>query len=177
MQSKSMRRVLFAVGLLAFVAQQSAAEQMSRHERIERALNDLGKKTAAPQAERSRALGSKALCFTTDTNLCLLGRFVVVAVWDNPYSDPNAVFTAGAIQLTSESGYMWFDSPTNMEIPLKLLNFCQEGTFKVFAAGLSDFGVNIGIIDQVSGTQVNYINDDKNTFNTIIDESPPWPCL
>lgn len=124
----------------------------------------------------STAASSKSLCAPSSTHLCLLGRFVVIADWDNPFFDPNAIFDAGARQLTTESGYMWFDDPLNMEIPIKILDFCDVGTFKVFAAGLTNFGVGIGILDLVSGIQKNYINPDRRIFDTIIDNNPPWPC-
>jgi hypothetical protein len=118
----------------------------------------------------------KSLCFITRTSLCLLGRFVVVAVWDNPFANPSEIFNAGALQLTVESGYMWFLDPSDMEIPIKILDFCDQGVFKVFAAGLSNFGVGIGVEDLVSGTIVKYVNPDFQTFNTIIDQNPPFPC-
>jgi hypothetical protein len=119
----------------------------------------------------------KSLCINSVVNLCLLGRFVVVAVWDNPYVDPTLENPAGALQLTSESGYLYFQGAVDMEVPIKILDYCgSSGVFKIFAAGLSDFGVTIGVKDLVSGTQINYTNPDFQTFNTIIDEDPPFPC-
>lgn len=118
----------------------------------------------------------KSLCRPTPVSLCLLGRFVVVAAWDNPFINPSDGFVAGALQLTVESGYMWFSDPLDMEIPIKILDFCDQGVFKVFAAGLSDFGVAIEVDDLVSGASVQYVNADFQTFNTIIDQNPPFPC-
>src|SRR5260370_1040072 len=108
-----------------------------------RSLLQLRREILAKEAGSS-ATSSKSLCAPSSTHLCLLGRFVVIADWDNPFFDPNAIFDAGARQLTTESGYMWFDDPLNMEIPIKILDFCDIGTFKVFAAGLTNSGVGIG---------------------------------
>jgi hypothetical protein len=191
-----LKRVVSAFALFAVLGYcQPLLAQSARPQQndLEAALNRMGKEAMARmQALRAKgplppSLGilekghparaiEKDLCFVDDTDLCLLGRFDVFGVWDNPFADPNAMFNAGALQLTTESGYLWFQDLLDMEIPIKILNFCDQGVFKVFAAGLTDFGVGIGVLDFVSGTQVNYINPDFNTFNTIIDEAPPFPC-
>ncbi|MBZ0101207.1 MAG: hypothetical protein K8I65_03470 [Thermoanaerobaculia bacterium] len=119
-----------------------------------------------------------ALCRPTPIGLCLYGRFIVAGVWENPYLEPGVLYPMGAIQLTGQSGYMWFLSPGNMEVPIKMVDFCAIGRgVGVFAAGLSDFGVSLGVRDMVTGVQVNYINPPRSTFNTIIDQNTPWPCI
>jgi hypothetical protein len=129
------------------------------------------------EAHQARSGRAAALCRPDITGLCLLGRFVVAAVWKNPFDGSSG--NAGAIQLTDSSGYMWWLSPLVMEVPLKLLNFCGTNppVFKVFAAGLSDFQVGLGVQDQVTGNVVIYTNPGGHVFNTIIDQAPPFPCL
>lgn len=136
----------------------------------------LDRALAQAVAQGAERKSEKSLCRNTLISLCLLGRFVVVAAWDNPFVNPADAFAAGALQLTVESGYMYFSDPLDMEIPIKILDFCDQGVFKVFAAGLSDFGVAIEVRDLVSGATVQYLNNDFQTFNTIIDQNPPFPC-
>jgi len=129
---------------------------------------------------RSAPAREKDFCFPVNGNngtLCLLGRFEVFGVWDNPFANPNDVFNAGAFQLTDESGYLFFQDELDIEIPIKILDFCNSnGVFKVFAAGLTDFGVAFRVMDDKTGIHVDYTNDDFHRFDTIIDEAPPFPC-
>lgn len=114
----------------------------------------------------------KALCFATLENLCLLGRFVVVAEFANPYLGP-VLFRAGALQLTFESGYMWWLSPTVMEVPMKMVDFCtSEGRIKIFAAGLTDFYVRLVILDMITGQAIEITNPSFKVFDTVIGNTP-----
>ncbi|MEO8276545.1 MAG: hypothetical protein ABI639_10010 [Thermoanaerobaculia bacterium] len=119
-----------------------------------------------------------ALCRPTVVSLCLLGRFVVTGFFENPYSAPGFLVPAGAQQLTSASGYLWWFSPIVMEIPIKMVDFCGSGQgFKVFAAGLTDFGVDFAVTDMLTGIRRHYINSPRQVFDTIIDGNTPWPCF
>lgn len=121
---------------------------------------------------------TEAFCVPTSVSLCLLGRFIVVAVYENPFEAPGVVKVAGGVQLTPESGYMYFLSRTNMEIPIKMVPFCFENpqSFGVFVAGLTNFGVSVGVKDSLTGAQINYINDPGRVFNTILRKETIWPC-
>jgi hypothetical protein len=163
---------------------------------VESRLNRIGEENAArmpallahhpgPQRqgllERGRPAPAreKDFCVPNDGaagSLCLLGRFEVFGVWDNPFANPNAVFDAGTLQLTDESGYLYFQDQLDIEIPIKVLDFCDQGVFKVFAAGLTDFGVAFRVLDKRTGIFVDYTNNDFHRFDTIIDEAPPFPC-
>jgi hypothetical protein len=112
-------------------------------------------------------------------NLCLLGRFVVIAAWENPFVAPGVLHAAGAAQLTSVSGYMWWQSITNMEAPVKMVSFCFENppTYGVFVAGLTDFGVSLRIVDMITGVPLDIINPGGKTFDTQIIKTTRWPCL
>ncbi len=127
-------------------------------------------------AEKPSSLSERAYCVSTITNLCLLGRFAVAAEFSNPYLGPT-LFRAGSYQLTLESGYMWWEAPTVMEVPIKMLNFCgSEGVFKVFAAGLTNFYVRIVILDALTGSAVEIRNPAYQVFNTVIG-TVPFPCI
>lgn len=124
----------------------------------------------------------KAFCYPSSSfyspAMCINGRFVVVALWENQYAAPGVLIQALSIQLTPTAGYFWFFDPYNMEIPFKMVNGCYSSPSRhwVFAAGLTNFGVGIGVKDLYSGIQLNYINRAGDIFNTIIDQQTPWPC-
>ncbi len=114
-------------------------------------------------------------CYDTFDWLCLLGRFLVIAEFSNPYLGPQT-FDAGAMQLTFESGYMWWESPTVMEVPIKMVNFCgSERTIKIFAAGLTNFYVVVAIGDMLSDRIVTITNPAYNVFDTVIADTS-FPC-
>ncbi len=118
-------------------------------------------------------------CRSTPTALCLLGRFIVSAGWVNPYAPGSPAYTAGAVQLTGASGYMYFFNYTVMEVPIKMLPFCNESpsTVGIFFAGLSDFDVSILVIDTYTGLAVLYRNPGFHKFDTVIEKRTDWPCF
>lgn len=124
----------------------------------------------------------KAFCTPSSSayslGICINGRFGVVALWENQYAAPGVLVPALSVQLTPTAGYFWFFDPYNMEIPFKMVNGCYSSPARhwVFAAGLTNFGVGIGVKDFYSGIQVNYYNRAGDLFNTIIDQQTPWPC-
>jgi hypothetical protein len=125
-------------------------------------------------------VGEKAcLCRNTVTAMCLNCRFGIAAQWQNPFNGASG--TAGEVPLTGESGYFWFDDPFNMEIPIKILDGCGSApptqSWWVFAAGLTDLGITLVILDWESGITKVYTNPPGQVFNTIIDQQTPWPCL
>jgi hypothetical protein len=117
-------------------------------------------------------------CRTSIAELCLRGgRFSVIGVWRNPF-DGSGVRVAGAWQLTYESGYMWFLSPSNVEVPIKILPFCDSAPagFGIFAAGLTNFEVALNVKDLLTGAQRTYGNPAGQTFDTILD-ARALPCF
>jgi hypothetical protein len=199
-----MRELPILVLLLSLPAALAAEPPVARRGEIEAMLNRLGDKLSkevvaqelgAPTRDAIRSLKqlerqlirNEALlpdaepavfCRPNSVSLCLLGRFVVVAVFENPFNAPGVLQVAGAVQLTPESGYMYFLSPTNLEVPIKMVPFCTENppTFGVFVAGLTNFGVSVGVKDVVTGIQINYINTPGEVFNTILRKEGVWPC-
>ncbi len=84
-------------------------------------------------------------CTTTDTVLCIDGRFTVEASWQTASGKTG---TAHAVNLTPESGYFWFFDPANVEVIAKVLNACgiDKGNW-FFAAGMTTVGVHIKVTD------------------------------
>lgn len=110
--------------------------------------------------------------------LCLNGRFLAVAAADNPF-DPAGQFPAGTMHLTPSSGYFYFLDPFNPEVVIKEINACfiaNPSSHWIFAAGLTNFGVEIGVQDLATGVVRVYRNNPGTTFVTIIDQQPPFPC-
>lgn len=119
------------------------------------------------------------LCRPTILNLCLNGRFLVTAVWDSPY-DAAGIFPTGAIQLTPQSGVLFFQDPTNFEVVIKVLNSnCLSFPNRpwVFAAGLTNFGVSFLVKDMLSGAERTYVNSLSNPFPPLIDQNTPFACF
>ncbi|GMU67421.1 MAG: hypothetical protein AMXMBFR36_36950 [Acidobacteriota bacterium] len=116
-------------------------------------------------------------CFVGDT-LLLNGRFLVVATWVNPFNGAGGVALGCA--LTPASGYFFFGfDRSNVEVPIKMLNACFGGSppgHWVFAAGLTNFGVQMTVVDAITGISRTYNNSPGNDFSLIIDQSTPFPC-
>jgi hypothetical protein len=75
------------------------------------------------------------------------------------------------VKLTEETGYMWFFSQQNVEIVIKVLDGCAiNGHYWVFAAGLTNQGVDITVTDTLrSAPPKHYINPLNTTFVTKTD--------
>jgi hypothetical protein len=84
-------------------------------------------------------------CASTDTVLCIDGRFTVEASWQTASGKSG---TAHAVNFTAESGYFSFFDPSNVEIIAKTLNACGIGRGNwFFAAGMTNVGVHIIVTD------------------------------
>lgn len=116
------------------------------------------------------ALAPYAGCVPDDSSLCLnQGRFRVKAFWRNFTGQSGA----GVAQtLTTETGYFYFFSPSNLEVMVKALNGCEQrlgNRFWVFAAGLTNVGVELEVEDTLTGTKKRYSNALAQTFQPILD--------
>ena len=109
-------------------------------------------------------------CVPDDSSLCLdQGRFRVKAFWRN-FSGQNGAGIART--LTPETGYFYFFSPSNLEVMVKALNGCEQrlgNRFWVFAAGLTNVGVELEVEDTLTGTKKRYSNALAQTFQPILD--------
>jgi photosystem II stability/assembly factor-like uncharacterized protein len=115
-----------------------------------------------------------ATCSPDGTTLCLLGnRFQVRA----GYQDYSGGAGAGqAVTLTSDTGYFWFFSQSNVEVVAKMVSFCGSGTNNVgiYTTGLTDIGVTLTVTDTKTGFVKAYTNTIGKPFDLIRDG--PFVC-
>lgn len=110
-------------------------------------------------------------CSPGPTTLCLNGgRFQVRAI----FSAPNLGITnapAQVVSLTSDTGYLWFFSPNNVEVALKVVDGrAFNGFFWVFYGALSDVHYSITVTDTATGAVKTYSNE-AGTLASIADTS------
>ena len=100
-------------------------------------------------------------CNTSSTTLCLSsGRFEVRVAWTD---FQNNTGDGQAVALTSDTGYFWFFTNTNVELVIKVLDARGvNGHFWVFYGALSNVQYTITVTDTQSGTQRVYQNPDGN---------------
>ena len=90
-------------------------------------------------------------CVPDPTTLCLSGgRFKVTTQWtaaDGQSGAGQAVALAGG-----DTGYFTFFDSGNVEVVVKVLNGCgSNGSFWIFAGGLTDVGVVMTVTDSLTG--------------------------
>ncbi|MDA8016759.1 MAG: spondin domain-containing protein [Thermoanaerobaculia bacterium] len=109
-----------------------------------------------------------------DVLALLDGRFHVSAEWQTHQLERGR---ARAVQLQDESGYLWFFSPGNIEVVVKVLDACTfNERFWVFAGGLTDVGVELRVEDTETG-QVNiYANNLGDRYQPIQDTDAFATC-
>lgn len=112
-------------------------------------------------------------CAPGPTTLCLRGRFEVEATWQTASGQGSA----GVVQLTNESGYLWFFDRDNVEISMKLVDACTfNQRFWVYTAGTTDVRVTLTVTDTRTGHAVTYLNPLGTPFKPILDSSAFATC-
>ena len=87
--------------------------------------------------------------------LCLVNnRFEVTATWQNQFDGSSGV--AGAIRSSDVAGYMYFTSPANYELIIKILDF--GNVVKVFYGELTNLHFTITVRDKHTGSVKTYTN-------------------
>lgn len=119
--------------------------------------------------------GQPAACVQDATTLCLNnGRFAVSMSWR---TNDNRSGQGQGVRLTSDTGYFWFFSSSNVESVIKILDACGlNSRYWVFAGGLTDVGVDMTIRDSRSGTIKTYSNPLGTAFRPIQDTSALATC-
>jgi hypothetical protein len=114
-------------------------------------------------------------CAASTTALCLQGgRFQVTAHFDAGGGNAGS---ANAVQLTPDTGYLWFFSSANVEAVVKVLDACAlNSRFWVFAGGLTDVNVTLTVTDTKTSTTRTYVNPAKTAFLPIQDTSAFATC-
>ncbi len=81
------------------------------------------------------------------------------------------------MQLTADTGYFWFFSPTNVEMVVKALNGCGlNSKYWVFAGGLTNTAVVLTVTDMQTGASKTYLNPANTAFQPIQDTSAFSTC-
>jgi hypothetical protein len=121
------------------------------------------------------SVGASPACTVDATTLCLSnGRFRVQANWVTSDGRSGA---GQAAQLTSDTGYFWFFSATNVEMVVKVLNACGFASrIWVFAGGLTNVQVDLTITDTQNGTVKTYRNPQSTAFLPIQDTNAFTTC-
>ena len=96
--------------------------------------------------------------------LCLQdGRFQVTATWSDPAKGETGVGTP--IPDTDSAGYMWFFSPGNIELVLKVLDGrWLNDSWWVYASALTDVDYAITVLDTHTGASRTYTNNPARPF-------------
>lgn len=96
--------------------------------------------------------------------LCLQdGRFQVTATWSNPATGETGV--GSPIPDTDSAGYMWFFSPGNIELVLKVLDGRWfNDSWWVYASALTDVDYTIAVLDTHTGASRTYTNNPDRPF-------------
>ncbi len=110
----------------------------------------------AVRAAVSAAAAAGSACAPGATSLCLdASRFRVEVAFQAP-----GLSGAGqAVPLTADTGAMWFLSPENLELAVKVVDGrAVNGHFWLFSAGMSDFRYTITVTDTETGAVKTYTN-------------------
>ncbi len=116
-------------------------------------------------------------CFSTPFNLCLADdRFSAQVIWTD-FEGQRGI--AEVQEITDATGTIWFFGPDNIEVVVKVLDACVEpfNSFWVFAAGLTNVGVELLITDTLTGEGRTYITNPGEAFGPILDTSAFSSCL
>lgn len=118
---------------------------------------------------------SASTCIASPAALCLNGgRFQVTAVFDANGGNSGI---ANVVQLTPDTGYLWFFGRSNVEVVVKVLEGCGlNGHYWVFAGGLTDVNMVITVVDTTKGVSKTYINPPSTKFQPIQDTSAFATC-
>jgi hypothetical protein len=125
----------------------------------------------------TQAAGS---CIRDQQTACLVnGRFEVkVSYHTASASGAGQVMSFGGLRAESdESVFLWFFSPTNYELGLKILNACSiNNRFWVFIAGLTNQGWTVHIRDTQGTATATYSNPVGQVTKTTADTSTTLKC-
>jgi hypothetical protein len=116
----------------------------------------------------------EAPCMPDETTLCLEnGRFRVEVEW-TAHDLTAGVGTAH--QIADDAGELWFFSPDNPELLVKVIEACElSGHYWFFAAGLTDVEVDVTVTDTTTGAPRSYHNPLGNPYGPELDTAA-FPC-
>ena len=114
-------------------------------------------------------------CAAGPTTLCLNGaRYEIRGTWQFPNG---SVGPLRMQQLTNDTGYFYFNNPSNVEAVIKTLNACAGGQrYWVFAGGLTNVRVDLTVTDTETGARKSYANPLNKPFQPIQDTDAFATC-
>jgi hypothetical protein len=153
----------------------SAAEQEVVEQENESLQELLTRETGPFSIWAEESFASASACIAGPTALCLNGgRFQVTAVFDVGGGNSG---TANVVQLTPDTGYLWFFGRSNIEAVVKVLDGCGlGGHYWVFAGGLTDVDMVMTVTDTMTGVSKTYTNPPNTKFQPTQDTSAFATC-
>lgn len=114
-------------------------------------------------------------CTPNATTLCLNNdRFQVRATFQTSGGQSG---NAQIVELTPDTGYLWFFNSSNVEAVVKVLNGCGvNNRYWVFAGGLTNVRTVITVTDTETGATKTYTNPQNTAFQPIQDTSAFASC-
>ena len=116
-------------------------------------------------------------CVPDDTTMCLNGgRFQIVAAWQDHQGRTGVGHVVPAPGV-SDSGLMWFFSPDNFELLVKVLDGCVvNGHTWVFAAASTDVAYTFTVTDLQTGAVRQYSNSLGTAAPAVTDTAAFADC-
>lgn len=138
-------------------------------------LSSLGQGTDPVPLVSASVVADPDPCVQGLNGLCLAqDRFRVEARWRTGAGDDGV---SQAVPLTSDTGFFWFFSDTNLEIVVKVLDACSfNDRFWIFAGGLTDVEVELSVIDLLTGESKTYLNPLGSAFQPVQDTDAFATC-
>lgn len=139
-------------------------------------LTASGESGSASSTRQLTVTGQSFGCVANTTTLCLnSGRFRVSATWRK---NDGSTGPGTAVPLTSDTGYFWFFSQSNIEVVTKVLRACGPpfNSYWVFAAGLTNLEVTLTYTDLSDGSVKTYTNPPGVALQPIQDTSAFLTC-
>lgn len=115
------------------------------------------------------------VCLPSDTVLCLTGeRFQVDVTWRRT---DGTLAEAENVELTEDSGFFWFFTPSNVEMLVKALDACViNDRFWFSGGGLTDVEVSTRVTDTATGDIRVYRNPASQAFESVLDSDAFAGC-
>ena len=119
------------------------------------------------------------LCESTNTVLCVQGRFAISLDYDSVIGG-GVQGSASAVDLSSlgidQGGIFWFFDPGNPEVIVKVLDACEPfGNYWVFVSAGTNVGFEMTIHDREADLFWNLTNPDQVAFESVQDLQA-FPC-
>jgi hypothetical protein len=102
------------------------------------------------------------------------GRFMIEATWRTV---DGRIGGGQPVALTTDTGYLHFFGPDNVEVVVKVLDACTlNQRFWVFIAGLTDVDVELKVTDLATGHVKHYENPQGTAYQPIQDTGAFATC-